>query len=176
MIDGISFTPIGPAFQRALDAVNVDLFGNSDPLGELNPLIGTVGRFAEGLGFAAAATDDLGDEALEAAPKLADFSEQVESVGTESELFAGLVEIGAQRVSDFADALDGASSVDTFLGAALNLRDAFGDLGDSAGALRNVDISDVASGLADVSDEAAEALRGVLGAAGDVRAAVALAL
>jgi hypothetical protein len=100
----------------------------------------------------------------------------LEEFNGELEVFAGLAEIAAERGNSYLAGISGLSDLDDEIAAQLSLRDAVAGLADGLGALQGVDIQGFADGAVQVSDEAADALGDVAGAASAAQEQIANAL
>lgn len=89
----------------------------------------------------------------------------LEDVNREIALSNDLFDLAGDRASNYLTRIGNTTSLDDMIGSQLALRDATGELVDGLGALQGVDIEGFAAGTVQVSDEAAEALGDISGAA-----------
>lgn len=100
----------------------------------------------------------------------------LQEINREIELSADLYDLSAQRAESYLSRIANSSDLDDAISAQLDLRDAARELADGLGALQGVDIDAFASGTVQVSDEAAEALGDISGAAAAAQQQIANAL
>lgn len=100
----------------------------------------------------------------------------LEEINREIELSGDLFELAADRADNYLSRIAGSTNLDDAISAQLDLRDAAAQLADGLGALQGVDIEAFAEGTIQVSNEAADALGDISGAASAAQQQIANAL
>lgn len=177
---GLSLTPLGKLAEEPLKFWS-DILGVGESVDILGLVMGNTTPAATGdndwlwerLGLNPGGPD-LGLEQIPAEASVA--RKSLQTVNDEIELFVDLSDLAADRADSYLERISGLSNLDEEIAAQLSLRDAVADLADGLGALQGVDIQGFADGAVQVSDDAADALGDVAGAAAAAQEQIASAL
>lgn len=176
---------IGDALGAAIEASIVSRFGSGDFF--YRAIFGSGGEnlnqapqaLRDILDEVQAARDGDGKPLLDLDGLVADSGPAVaslEEINTEIELSGDLFDVAAERADNYLSRIADSSNLDDAIASQLDLRNATLELVDGLGALQGVDIGAFAEGTIQVSNEAADALGDISGAASAAQQQIANAL